>query len=148
MNIKNLKELGDIVSNELINNKNLKDLSDILNQYDGNDWLDFIRITETYNKHSVYKNDLIEIYIITWSFNQSSPIHNHPQNGCLLRLLSGNLCEEIYDSDLNFKTRNRLAKNDISYMEGNKIVHRIMNYDQISVSVHIYCGLYNIKYFC
>jgi hypothetical protein len=138
VNIKSIDELGKIISRELSNNKELKDLSHILVQYNGNDWLDHIRIVDTYHRHTAYINDLIEIKIITWNFMQSSPIHDHPSKGCLLQLLNGTLVEELYNKNLNFIEDKTLKKNNISYMEGKDIIHRIINGNQISVSLHIY----------
>ena len=44
----------------------------------------------------VYQNDKFEIYVICWSNNCLSLIHNHPQRGCLMKILDGILEEELY----------------------------------------------------
>ena len=45
-------------------------------------------------------NELFEIIIISWNYNQKSPIHNHPENGCLMKILKGSLTEEKYNNKL------------------------------------------------
>ena len=56
------------------------------------------------------------MYIITWLPNQTSDFHNHPKNGCLMKILSGNLKEIRLDIDKNQKI-NILKKNDIIFIE-------------------------------
>jgi len=145
--IDNLDQLGIIITNELSNNK-LYNLSHIISKYDGNDWYDHIHIKDPYNRKIVYKNDSIEIIVITWSKNQSSRIHTHPENGCLMRILYGELIEEKYNRNLELLGRSIIKKDNISYIEGDVITHKIINSNQISVSLHIYSPPnYSAKYF-
>jgi len=136
--IHSLQDLGNEITNKLKNNYSLINLSYILDKYDGNDWYDHIRIKDPYNKTNVFYNDLIDIYIITWSKNNESKIHTHPENGCLMKILNGCLIEEKYDDKLKLLKTSALKMNNISYIEGHKILHKIKNEDNISVSLHIY----------
>jgi len=80
--------------------------------------------------------------IICWNSNQSSKIHDHPDNGCLLKVLQGSLTEYNYkfnDNDLQIKNCNKLNVNDIGYQEGSTGLHKICNENNNKViSLHIY----------
>jgi len=135
--INNLSELGNQITDNLANSK-LINLTNIMEQYNGNDWYDYIHVKDPYYKELVYKNNLIEIFVITWSINESSKIHTHPDNGCLMKILYGSLTEEKYDNGLKLIQTNLLNRDKVSYIEGNKILHKIINQNKISVSLHIY----------
>ena len=135
--INNLSELGNEITNSLTNNR-LINLDHIVKQYNGNDWYDYIHVKDPYYKELVYRNNLIDIFVITWSANESSKIHSHPENGCLMKILYGSLTEEKYDDDLRLIQTNLFNLNSVSYIEGNKILHKIINQNKISVSLHIY----------
>lgn len=36
------------------------------------------------------------VYILNWTNGASSPIHDHPSNGCCMKVLVGQVCEEMY----------------------------------------------------
>jgi len=137
--IQSLDDLSNAITSSL-NNNLLKNLSNILENYNGNDWKQYIKITNKYHPETVFINDVIEIKIITWSSNCSSLIHDHPKNGCLLKVLDGYLVEQTFDnSDFHLIKETKLSINNINYIEGNEILHRIINKnDSISVSIHIY----------
>lgn len=102
-------------------------------------------------------NDLFELILICWDKNQTSPIHNHPENGCILKVLQGELTEDVYVREnidtlhsevldktyLHTKTRIN-PTNSISYMCGDDVIHKIsntnLNEDEMcqTVSLHIY----------
>jgi len=137
-----LLELFDEINRLDIITKNI--LESIVNQYDGNDWEDYIDVNfakTNYNKKCAMKNDKIQLYIITWNINSESKIHDHPENGCIMKLLSGKLYEHTYFNDNNqlyFLGKKKIMEGDISYRESTKIIHKISNDANISVSLHIY----------
>lgn len=140
-NINNITILGDIITKELLTNNKLKNLNHILEKYNGNDWLEkyyCLHLKNTYHRETAYINDLIEIIIITWTSLVESKIHNHPQNGCLMKLMSGSIIEEKYTADLLWYNKNIININDITYIEGNEYLHKIINNNEISCSLHIY----------
>lgn len=138
-----LIELGKKISAELISGKKLLECNDLLKDYCGCDWEDHkIFCCEKYKRNEVYKDEHIEILLICWSENQKTPVHDHPTNGCLVKVICGNLTEEIYakdDTDSLICTKtNKLSTNDISYQEGKNGLHRIINGDKKACTLHIY----------
>jgi hypothetical protein len=119
-----------------------------------------------YNKYFIYSSDIFDIILIKWNKNCQSKIHDHPNKGCLLKILSGKLCEEVYDNKLNkiesniLRSKLDLAPNrtnvlrdvllekfDISYRIGNEILHKIIAFDD-TYSLHVYIpGKYKSNYY-
>jgi cysteine dioxygenase len=100
----------------------------------------FIKFSdEKYNRIRLdnYCTDKFEFIIICWNKGQESQIHDHPENGCILKILSGKILEEVYDDNLNLIKNNYLTKDDISYREKDKITHKIIPLEE-SISLHIY----------
>ena len=46
----------------------------------------------------IFRNEKYEIYLICWNKKQISKIHDHPENGCILKVLKGELIEYRYDT--------------------------------------------------
>ena len=137
--INNLYELFLNIDKELKKIIKLEKLKYLLQEYIGNDWEDYIEYNnKKYIKKIAFKNKLFEIVIISWNNDQSSSKHDHPSNGCLLKILKGNLLEERYENIYKIKKKTILNKNSISYIEGSKIIHKIINNTYKSVSLHIY----------
>jgi cysteine dioxygenase len=87
------------------------------------------------------------MFIITWNKDSKTMIHDHAENGCILKMLRGSLKETIYkDGDL-IKS-NYLINSDTGCINNDIGYHSIENIsDGISVSLHIYspCN-HNTKY--
>jgi cysteine dioxygenase len=135
-----LYDLFDKIELEMKQGKKLIELKNLLIEYNCNDWISYVKYSPyTYNKELVKKGEYIDMYVICWNINQSSRIHDHPKDGCLLKVLEGALCENIFDSKLEFCYCNILSKSDISYIAGNNMLHSIENRcDDGCVSLHIY----------
>ena len=57
-----------------------------------------------YTKNLVFRNDNFEIFVVCWSGKQGSYIHDHSENGCILKILKGRLTEYKYNvNNLVFK---------------------------------------------
>jgi hypothetical protein len=80
------------------------------------------------------------VYIIYWAKDAYSPPHNHPEGGCILKILNGKLQETSYDLVDNkaVYTGNSklLVKNSIGIKHGNEL-HSIKALEDTS-SIHIY----------
>jgi len=93
----------------------------------------------TYSRNTLFRNDFFEIIFITWGAKSKSPIHDHPENGCILTVLDGNLIEERYNPQGELYSNNFLKSGDIGYMENYIGKHRITNPNDRNVySFHIY----------
>jgi cysteine dioxygenase len=92
------------------------------------------------------RNDIAELYVITWSPSSESKIHDHPQVGCVMKVVQGSLQEDIYirkdKSCAKFDKTNYLVVNSVGFKEGNDVLHKITNInndnDRYTISIHIY----------
>ena len=143
-----INQLETQLLTEFNNGKTLSQLHHILNQYDGNDWKNYVQFNDTkYNRIKIptllSDNQIFEIIIICWKKDQQSQIHDHPENGCLLKLLDGKLQEtkykkyedSLYPTDTNIFDLNE--PNNTSYLCGKFGLHSIKALEN-SVSIHIY----------
>jgi len=77
-------------------------------------------------------------YLLCWAPNQESGIHDHPEGGCLVKVLSGTL-EEITLSKDRCQQGKMLHPNEYSYQCGQTGLHNIVNHGpQPAVTLHIY----------
>lgn len=119
----------------------LEDYKNIIKQYNSVDYKDYIDFEikseiKKYNRIKIYEDNNFEILLICWNKNSITPLHCHPKNGCILKVLDGILYEtkiienEIYEN-------NKLKQNDISYMHDDYGQHVIFTKNR-AVSLHIY----------
>lgn len=138
-----IDDLAKSVTTKLSLGQKLEELDYILEKYNGNDWTKYVNFNgDTYTRNLVYQDDNIDILILCWDSYQQSGIHDHPENGCLLRIMQGRLTEEVYQKDENnmiLKETNKLLTDQISYQIGENGLHKIINeYKEQVVSIHIY----------
>jgi hypothetical protein len=141
----NLKELIEEIKDlfELENNFDFLDkINDLIVEYEHTDWKDYVEWNEEkYNKKIVYQDNNFELIIISWRIYQETKIHDHPERGCIMRVLEGSLMEDEFyiNSDrLNKIHTNILHKNDINFKRGKDILHKITALKN-TISMHIYC---------
>ena len=128
--IKKINDTLDIFSNmELL--KNVVDLPIFgLDKY-------VIFDKEKYKKNLVYRNSIYEIILIAWLPGQQTKLHDHPKNGCIMKIIEGELTEDLYTFDKIVNTTYK--KNDISYIDHTIGKHIITNNtNNKTVSLHIY----------
>jgi hypothetical protein len=138
-----------------LNNYNLeiirKRVKEILKLYDGTDWLSYVNNCDsTYNRELIYSSPEYDLVIITWCKNQGCAIHNHPENGCTVKILQNSITEELYEPDtLKLCKSSTYKKDDIMYIDDTIGYHRMCNtYDEPCVSLHIYApGKYKPQFF-
>jgi predicted metal-dependent enzyme (double-stranded beta helix superfamily) len=94
----------------------------------------------TYVKTILHRQPEFEVILIQWGDGAESPIHDHPEQGCLLRVLQGLLEEDIFTTKpLNLLQSKIYSVGAVSYQESNSRVHRIRcKVGGGAVSVHIY----------
>lgn len=135
---------------ELCNNltHNIEATTELLLNYNSNDWEAIIKDLKksdsncnNYHKVLIYKSNLVDVYLIVWFDGALTPIHDHPDGGCVVKILKGKLIEEVYQNIGNNQATmiksNVIKHLDINYKSGNKILHRIKA-DEYSVSLHVY----------
>jgi len=137
--MKLLRVLFSNINNQIKNNHKLKNLEKIVQEYNGSDWKDHVLFSEeTYGRDIVYRNETIEMIIISWNNNQISGVHDHPKNGCLMKILQGELEEHTHNKYLDTIDIKNRKKGSIGYIEGTDGLHNIVNKDNKTVSLHIY----------
>ena len=120
-----------------INDFNLIDSA--LKKYNGDDWRKYIKHTKnSYTRVKLHEQYEYEIYLIIWDCNSKTPIHDHADNGCWLKVLDGKIHEKKYSDTLNLLYDNVYENGDISYMNNNVGFHSIINSDKISYTLHVY----------
>lgn len=141
------KDLLELI--ELIKSKKY-DVGKLLGNYEGTDWknitLNITRpdpILNGYHKYLFFKNEEFELYLITWSPNAKSPIHNHPEKGCFMKVLDGTLSEEVFLNRKKIKleqvNKKTLDTKSIVYRSGDYVLHRIQNEtNNVTTSIHVY----------
>tara|TARA_Y100000592_G_C5242063_1_gene208797 strand:+ start:53 stop:451 length:399 start_codon:yes stop_codon:yes gene_type:complete len=84
-----------------------------------------------YEKKIIYKNKDYELVLINWEKGSFTNFHNHPENGCVLKILDGKLYE-INDKNIPLI----LNKNHVNYKLKNEF-HKITALEK-SYSLHYY----------
>jgi len=135
-----LKVLGKCISSKLKNGNTLIDMKKWI--HDNMDLIDYKKYVQykedTYNRNIVWKDENIEVVVISWMANQDSPIHNHTRGGCLFRVLEGILDEHLYTTqDIKYKTYTN--KNGFAYIHNDIGTHKMLPKHN-TVSLHIYAS--------
>ena len=138
-----LETLREKIFEEMSINSNLmsNNVQNILINYSGIDWKKYILLDEnTYSKKKIYIEKKFDMYIITWNKYQESKIHDHSSNGCVYKVMKGNINEIIYNTNTFEKISEKCLKtNDISCISDNIGFHKMSNnYNEICISIHIY----------
>lgn len=129
--------------NEKIEHTTLKNLRHLLQEYNGDDWRAHCSFSEyRYKRNLVFKNDNMEMLIICWGPYQKSGVHDHPDRGCLVKVLCGELVEDVYkktDDDMECIKSTTMGTNEIAYQIGKSELHNILNKTNKNVvTLHIY----------
>jgi len=123
----------------LVTNKKLLENKNILSSYNSNDWKQYISFDkQDYKKNLVYRDNNFEIFVVCWLPNQETKIHNHPEGGCLLKILEGNMMEELYDKNFVLQEKNNLVMSDVRYIDDSIGIHKMKNNEENTISLHIY----------
>ncbi len=138
-NFKNLEELYEYLNLNYVMD-NLKNYSSIIERYNGLDYINYINFnTEHYKRTKLekYSNDKFELILICWNKNQVTKIHSHSENGCLMKILEGEIEETIYDKFINIINKNIYKKNNVSFIHNDIGYHKI-EAKEMSISLHLY----------
>lgn len=113
----------------------------IVESYNGNDWTPYSRPRlDMYSRYRLsYENSKFDMYILTWLPNQKADFHDHAKNGCIMKILKGELKETILHTDTKHTSEKILSIQDCGYINDRLGYHSIENTgDKIAVSLHIY----------
>lgn len=117
-----------------------------------------------YKRNVMYRDENLEILMLCWKPGQVTPVHDHPNHGCLVRVLEGEMFESMFhlgvhydkgetgkpkqhyydngypDGSLKVMKQRRLGPGAVSFLEGDRGVHRLQNSspDRPALSLHMY----------
>jgi cysteine dioxygenase len=110
-----------------------------------NDYKEFLAFAEPYGRISVVKSDfnVAELLVMTWYYQQQSPIHDHFESNCGIRVLQGKMTETIYDLVEGGRASeiqtNEWLEGKVATSEKSLDIHKISNRNNsILVTLHIY----------
>lgn len=116
----------------------------IVKGYSGDDWKQFVKFDpERYNRIRVYYGESFDIWLICWGIGQGSSVHDHPKNGCIQKVLQGELEETRYikkRDDRYCKWKRRIyTEGGVGYISGKSGVHMLKNIGDVdAVTLHLY----------
>lgn len=112
---------------------------DLMKNYNGDDWKNYVCYKDdNYNRALVYKDDNFDLRVISWNVKQSSPFHDHANNGCLFKVLDGSVKETRKD-DKSLSTEMCCGKGDVNYISNKLGIHKIESlYNKTAVTLHLY----------
>ena len=123
----------------LVSNRNLLESKNILSSYNSTDWKQYVSFNkENYKKNLVYRDNNFEMFVVCWLPYQETKIHNHLEGGCLLKIIEGNMIEELYDNKFILQENNNLEKNTIRYIDDSIGIHKMKTNEENTISLHIY----------
>ena len=124
----------------IIPNTNLKSVIPLINSYNSQDWKNYISYEKnTYTRNLIYRNNNFEMYLIYWDGKVVSTIHDHADNGCVFKVLSGELIENRYNISTNSLITSNTLNNKAVYIDNTIAYHSIENpIVTPSASLHIY----------
>lgn len=130
-------KLNEIIENEIYDNYDKNKIKIINNN------------NYSYYKYLLYSSELFDIVNIKWEKNSMSNIHDHPPKGCIMYIINDGKLKEnvyVYNSNKILKTGiNNLTYGKISYIKGNKYLHKIYA-NEFTETLHIYIpGNYNCR---
>lgn len=106
--------------------------------------------SKAYCRNLIFANDIFTLMLLCWTPSCGSPIHDHPSNGCWVRVYQGVLKETRYSIDT---LTNRLIrgeemcakKDDVLYIDDSMGLHKVENPsgDEMAVSLHLYSPPYS-----
>ncbi len=90
-------------------------------------------------RYQLESHEDYEIVLMLWGVGHQTPIHDHHKSHCWTRLIQGELCERIFDTDRNLKQETNLLVNEINYIENHIGIHQILNEtNRPAISLHLY----------
>jgi cysteine dioxygenase len=93
---------------------------------------------ERYTKTLLKRTPVYEIFLLCWKSGQATAIHDHPSDGCWMRVLQGCLEETEYAYPTLEKIGyTRFGVGEYGFKRGNEVLHSIRAIED-SVSVHVY----------
>lgn len=141
----NFQEIIQKVSEHLMSDRSAKliELKGWLEEIKVSDWEERVTFCdENYHREIIHQEELFEIILICWKGGQASGIHDHPNRGCLVKVLQGCLNDEVFTNSQSFK--NEYPLHNVLHISNQVGVHKMENKcTEDAISLHIYApGFY------
>lgn len=130
------------------NSFDLLEIEDLIEKYNGTDYLEYVKESdEMYQKIRIpIKSQfchLYDLYILTWKPKQESMIHDHSKNGCILKVIEGELIEKQFtptNQNPQLISQSKIKAGNHGYINNEMAFHQVgnMSSTQRAVSLHIY----------
>ncbi|CAG8623265.1 32099_t:CDS:2, partial [Racocetra persica] len=120
------------------------------------DWIEYTTYnSSTYTKNLVDNgNGTFNLIVMGWDYGVASPIHNHPNSHCILKVLAGTLVEFKYSLPnrmsqqsmgsnvipMNLIEKATYNRDQVTYIHDEIGVHKVFNPSKTerAVSLHLY----------
>lgn len=151
---KNLQELVDELKKVFAEDKvNIEYVKTLMELYESNplDWKKFAKFDQyRYTRNLVDEgNGKFNLMILCWNESQGSCIHSHSDSHCFLKVLNGQVQEEIFDwpdessdteLEMNMLKQMVFEKNQVTYINDTIGLHRMENPSHCAkaVTLHLY----------
>ncbi|GAP82820.1 putative cysteine dioxygenase [Rosellinia necatrix] len=129
----------------------VEDLTHLMERYVSNpeEWAPYALS----NANMPYTRNLVDegngkanLLVLVWTPGKASPIHDHGNAHCLMKILHGNLTETRYDfpdgdkeKPMEMKSKHVHKENAVAYMADELGLHRMSNHgSDYAVSLHLY----------
>ena len=143
-----IEEIGVHLKDKPLNEVDINSLNKIVEGYQSNseDWGKYAYFDAyKYTRNLVDDgNDYYNILILCWGPSHYSPIHDHANSHCLMKVLDGELEEIMYtnpaEEEMELKRTLTLNKNETTYIHDKIGIHKVGNpsNNKGAVSLHIY----------
>lgn len=114
----------------------------LLKSYESEDWKSLLRIKNQKPQNTLlFQDDYLKVLLIQWDSFQQSKKHGHPNGGGLIKVLSGNLVESLFDTQQPDQLigKNWLRTESISFVHDDVAQHIVENPShEPAVSLHVY----------
>ncbi|EAU33889.1 cysteine dioxygenase [Aspergillus terreus NIH2624] len=105
--------------------------------------------SKNYTRNAIENiNHKANILLLVWNPGKGSPIHDHANAHCIMKVLAGQLRETVYrapgqsgsSGPLEIMSEKEHSMNEVTYISDDIGLHRVHNpsSDQVAVSLHLY----------
>ncbi|KAJ5621016.1 hypothetical protein N7510_005000 [Penicillium lagena] len=145
-----LGESGGISSSDV----NEKYLISLAQKYTSqpSDWAKYFYndTSKNYTRNAIENiNRKANILLLVWNPGKGSPIHDHANAHCIMKILAGELEETVYhmpdqdakaEAPLEIKSQKIYRSNEVTYISDDIGLHRVRNpsSNKVAVSLHLY----------
>jgi cysteine dioxygenase len=133
--VEEIKKLQDF-------NSNVETIKALFARYksDPKEWEKYFFVEKgCYTRNLVYGTKDFNLMILCWDSKATSPIHDHSNAHCVLKVIKGDLQESLYDWNLSLQKETIFDTDSVSYMHDKLGLHAIHNPTEgPSCSLHLY----------